>query len=98
MTWARACVVRRLNVFECVRMMTRMFVPCMLVCSAVDALVVAAGFRCNIQVHFVAATFARRAKKSIVLHLYHVLACAVKFLFLFTVMQVASKRLSYLII
>ena len=38
-----ACVARQLNVFECVGMMTRMFVLCMLVCSAADALVVAAG-------------------------------------------------------
>ena len=30
--------------------------------------------------------------------LYHVLACAVKFLFVFTLMQVAFKSLSYLII
>ena len=59
MTRARACGVRRFNVFECVRMMTRMFVPCMLVCSAADALVVAAGCRCNIRVHFVAAVFVR---------------------------------------
>ena len=55
-------------------MMTRMFVLCMLVCSAADALVVATGCRWNIRVHFVAAVFARGAKKFIVLHLYHVLA------------------------
>ena len=63
MTRARACVVRRLNVFECVRMMTRMFVPCMLGCSAADALVVATACRWNIRVHFVVAVFARGAKK-----------------------------------
>ena len=61
-TLARACVVRRLNVFECVRMMTRMFVLCMLVCSAADALVVTAGCRCNIRVHSMAAVFARGEK------------------------------------
>ena len=73
--------------FECVRMTTRMFVLCMLVCSAADALVVAVGCRCNIRVHLVTAVFARGKNKCIVLHLYHVglLACAVTFLF--TVMQ-----------
>ena len=59
-------------------------------------LVVAAGCRCNIRVHFVAAVFARGATNFIVLHLYHagLLTCAVKFVF--TVMQIASKGVSHL--
>ena len=71
-TWARACGVWRLNVFECVRMMTQMFVPCMLVCSAADALVIAAGCCFNIWVHFVTAVFARGAKKN---SLYYIVSC-----------------------
>ena len=38
------------------------FVLCMLVCSAADALVLAAGFRYNSSVHFAAAVFARGKK------------------------------------
>ena len=45
--------------FECIRMMTRMFVLCVPVCSAADALIVAAGCCENIRVHFVAAVFTR---------------------------------------
>ena len=45
---------------QCVRMMTRMFVHCMLVCSAADALVVAAGCCWNIRVHFAAARDANK--------------------------------------
>ena len=40
-TRALVCVVRRLNVY--IRMMTRMFVLYMPVCSAANALIVAAG-------------------------------------------------------
>ena len=66
-TRARACVMLRLHVFECVSMMTRMFcstsfVLCMPVCSAADTLVVAAGFRYNSSVHFAAAVFAHKTK------------------------------------
>ena len=67
-----ACVCYvRLNVLECVSMMTWMFcstsfVLCMLVCSAADTLVVAAGFRYNSSVHFAAAVLAQKK-------LYHVL-------------------------
>ena len=39
------------------------FVLCMLVCSAADALVVAAGFCYNSSVHFAAAMFARGKPK-----------------------------------
>ena len=53
-------------------MMTRMFVLCMLVCSAADALVVTTGCHWNIQVHFVAELCLPEVQK-IVLHLYHVL-------------------------
>ena len=38
---------------------TTSFVLCMLICSATDALVVAAGFLYNSSVHFAAAVFAR---------------------------------------
>ena len=58
--------------FECVGMckyddVNASFVLCMLVCSAADTLVVAAGFRYNSSVHFAAAVFAHKKK------LYHVL-------------------------
>ena len=56
--------------FECVRMMTRMFVPCMLVCSAAGALVVAAGCRCNTRMHFVTAVFARGTKKCALYYIF----------------------------
>ena len=59
-TRALACVARQLNVFECVGMMTRMFVLCMLVCSAANALVVAEGCCWNIRVHFAAARVAKK--------------------------------------
>ena len=50
---ARACCAA----FECVRTMTRMFFV-HAGCSAADALVVGAGCRCDIRVHFVAAVLA----------------------------------------
>ena len=49
--------------YECVRMMMRMCVLCMPVCSAADALVVAAGCCWNIRVHFAAAVFTRGANR-----------------------------------
>ena len=65
----------------CTYMMTQMFVLGMLVCSAADALVVAAGCCLNIHilVHFAAAVFARgrslpEVQKKMVLHLCNVLS------------------------
>ena len=64
------------------------FVLCMLVCSAEDALVVAAGFRCNSSVHFAEAVLARGKKKQ--RREKTIVSCTFFFL-LFTVMQVYTS-------
>ena len=46
------------------------FVLCMLVCSAADALVVAAGFRYNSSVHFAEAVFARGKKNNSIMYFF----------------------------
>ena len=73
MTRVCACVVRRFNVIENKMCTYDDANVCSMHAGLLGgrfALVVATGIR----VHFVAAVFARGAKKFIVLHLYHVLA------------------------
>ena len=65
------------------------FVLCMLVCSAADALVVAAGFRYTSSVHCAAAVFARGKKKGKEKEEKNILSCTF-FCFWFPIYSDAS--------